>query len=320
MKLKNFEHDQAVIYSLIYNQQNTCTYLYLPLGVTNIMRWIYFIVLQSILILLVAGLVYKHEDKATIVKTPPKELVQWYKPENKRQVWLHNMFKLRREMQAVQFYAEKKDSKHLGEWALKLNEHYLKIGKMVPSWKKKLDVPTLLSMQDSVINEDYTGVLVGVDTLQKNCDSCHVDYQAITALTYRTPDFSTIEVEPLVPFNTHMQTLSKNVNQIKIASEDGMPELALSSLVDLKQGMNELGEVCTSCHKKDRKAYPSEQMKETMLSLEQNLKTGLLKDQGRDLGTLAVLACARCHGTHRLASGAKALLSKEPSLAELLKH
>jgi len=31
------------------------------------------------------------------------------------------------------------------------------------------------------------------------------------------------------------------------------------------------------------------------------LVTGTLKDQGRELGTLAVTACARCHGTHRLA-------------------
>lgn len=284
------------------------------------MRWIYFIILQFILVLLVVGVVYKHSNKATIVKIPPKELAQWYKPENKRQVWLHNMFKLRREMQAVQFYADKKDNEHLGEWALKLNEHYLKIGKMVPNWKKKLDMSTLLSMQDSVINEDYMGVVSAVEMLQKNCDSCHVDYQAITALAYRAPDFSTVEIEPLVSFNSHMQTLSKNVNQIKIASEDSMPDLAISSLIDLKQGMNELGRVCTNCHKKDRKAYPSEQMNKTLISLEQNLKTGSLKDQGKDLGTLAVQACAKCHGTHRLAFGVKTLLSKEPNLAELLKH
>ncbi len=284
------------------------------------MRWIYYILLPSILVLVAAGVVYKHKNKATIIKVPPTELAQWYKPQNKRQVWLHNMFKLRREMQAVQFYADKKDNERLSKWALQLNEHYLKIGKMVPDWNKKLDKSTLSNMQASVANQDYTGVIAAVDTLQNNCDSCHNDYQAITALTYRSPDFSEIEVEPLLPFNSHMQTLSKNVNQIKIASEDGMPELARSSLVELKKGMNELGQVCLNCHKKDRKAYPSEQMNKTLLSLEQNLKTGSLKDQGRDLGTLAVLACARCHGTHRLTFGAKTLLSKEPSLAELMKH
>ena len=61
-------------------------------------------------------------------------------------------------------------------------------------------------------------------------------------------------------------------------------------------------------------------MSNTLLSLENSLKTGTLRDQGMDLGALAVQACARCHGTHRLTSGAKDLLSKEQSLAELLKH
>ena len=162
------------------------------------MRWIYFIVLQFILVLAIAELVYKHKDKATIIKTPPKELAQWYKPENKRQVWLHNMFKLRREMQAVQFYAEKKDNELLEKWALALNIHYLKIGKMIPNWNKKLDITTLSSLQNHVVSQDYTSVLASVNTLQKNCDSCHSDYQAITALTYRAPDFSSVEIEPSV--------------------------------------------------------------------------------------------------------------------------
>ncbi len=284
------------------------------------MRWTYFIVLQFIFILVIAGIVYKHKDKAVIIKTPPTDLAQWYKPENKRQVWLHNMFKLRREMQAVQFYAETKDKEHLRKWALALNEHYLKIGEMVSSWNKKLDISTLSSLQANVDNQDYTGVLAAVKTLQKSCDSCHSDYQAITALTYRAPDFSTLEIEPLVPFNSHMEKLSKQVNQIKIASEDGMSDLAISSLVDLKKDMSKLGQVCSDCHKKDKVSYPSEQMNNTLLSLENSLKTGTLKEQGMDLGTLAVQACARCHGTHRLAFGTKVLLSKDSSLTDLLKH
>lgn len=284
------------------------------------MKWFYFIVFQIILALAVSGLIYQHKDKAMIVKTPPKELAQWYKPQNKRQVWLHNMFKLRREVQAVQFYAETKDSERLTKWALRLNEHYLKIGEMVPNWNKKLDIAALSKLATHVENQDYSQVLATVNTLQQSCDSCHNDYQAVTALTYRAPDFSAIEVKPELSFNTHMQELSKQVNQIKIASGDGLPELALSSLTSLKQGMDELGQVCTDCHKKDKKPYPDEAMSNTLTSLEQSLKTGTLKEQGMNLGTLAVQACARCHGTHRLIFGTKALLSKEPSLAELLKH
>jgi len=309
-------------YITLVGIQSPANYSYQTLmsGKENTMKWAYFFVLQFFIALVIMVIIYKHDDKAIIIKTPPKELAQWYKPENKRQVWLHNMFKLRREMQAVNFYAEQKDDEHLNKWALALNKHYLKIGKMVPSWNKKLDKAALSNLQTNVDNQDYNAILASVDTLQKNCDSCHKDYQAITALTYRAPDFSTIEIEPSVTFNSHMQILIKKINQIKIASEDGMTDLAISSVVDLKQEMGKLGQTCINCHAKDKQTYPSESMKKTLISLENSLETGTLKEQGMELGTLAVQACARCHGTHRLMSGTKTLLSQDPSLAELLKH
>ena len=284
------------------------------------MRWAYFLLLPVIIILLIAGLVYQHQDKATIIKTPPQVLAEWYKPENKRQVWLHNMFKLCREMQAVQFYAEAQHDENLDNWGEQLHQHYLKIGEMVPQWQKKLDVDTINLLKASISSKDYPGVIASIDTLQASCNSCHNDFQAITALTYRGPDFNNIEMSADVSFIDHMDKLSKQVNQIKIAAEDGMLDLAKSSLSELKIGMNELGQVCVDCHKQDRKPYPSEPMTATIASLEQNLETGTLKQQSRDLGTLAVLACARCHGTHRLAFGAKELLSNQPSLEALLKH
>ena len=84
--------------------------------------------------------------------------------------------------------------------------------------------------------------------------------------------------------------------------------------------MQKLGQVCGDCHTNDKKFYPSEQMNKTLLSLEKSLETGTMKEQGMALGSLAVQACARCHGTHRLAFGTKTLLSKKLSLTELLKH
>ena len=47
-----------------------------------------------------------------------------------------------------------------------------------------------------------------------------------------------------------MEELTKQVNQVKIASEDGMQDIALSSLSDLEKGINVLGETCSNCHKK----------------------------------------------------------------------
>lgn len=284
------------------------------------MRWRYFIILQVIILLVVAGLVYKHQDKAKLIKTPPIELAKWYKPENKRQVWLHNMFKLRREMQAVEFYAQQQDAEHLQIWAEKLNKHYFKIADMVPAWQKKLAINTMAELKLASEQKDFTSVLVKHETLQKNCDSCHDDYQAITALTYRTPDFSNIQITPELSFVEHMDILTRQVNQIKISAQDGNKSLALSSLAGLNDEMATLGETCVGCHKKDRKPYPSEVMKKTLSSLKTSIESGTAKQQGRDLGTLAVLACARCHGTHRIAYGAKKHLVKDVSFSNLIKH
>lgn len=284
------------------------------------MRWTHFIVLQAIILLIVVVVINKHDGKVAMVKMPPKSLAQWYKPESKRHVWLHNMFKLRRELQAVAFYAAQKDDEKLSKWADNLNTHYRKIAEMVPEWQGKLDFSVLDNLQANVKHADYTGVLAQVDILQENCDNCHNDYQAITALTYRAPDFSAIEISPERSFISHMNTLTEQVNLIKIAATDMSPELALASLEDLRTGMNTLGEVCVDCHKKDRKPYPSVEMQTTLASLEESLKTGTLRDQGMNLGTLAVQACATCHGTHRLIFGAKNLLIQDKNLSELLKH
>jgi hypothetical protein len=117
-----------------------------------------------------------------------------------------------------------------------------------------------------------------------------------------------------------MKKLTYDVNQIKIASQDDMKELALSSLSDLKEGINMLGHSCGSCHKKGALAYPGETISKTISGLEESLKTGTTKEQGRHLGTLAVLACARCHGAHRLSYDAGKIFSEDQNWLEFMKH
>ena len=284
------------------------------------MRKRYFIVLQVIILLIVGGLVYKHQNKVSLVKTPPVELAQWYKPENKRQVWLHNMFKLRREMQAIDFYSKQQNSKYLAKWVEQLDKHYLKIADMVPSWQRKLDMQTMLALSNASAAKDYPLVDLHLKKLQQSCDSCHDDYQAITTLTYRSADFSAIEVNENTPYIEHMNTLTQQINQIKISAQDGFMEQAMSALTQLDLNMNELGESCINCHTTERKSYPSELMNKTLLSLKTALISGTAKEQGKELGMLAVLACGSCHGTHRITSDVKKQLTRDIAFSELIKH
>ena len=50
-----------------------------------------------------------HAGTPASLDEPPASLEKWYKPANERQVWLHTMFRLRREMQAISEYAEKNE-------------------------------------------------------------------------------------------------------------------------------------------------------------------------------------------------------------------
>jgi cytochrome c556 len=284
------------------------------------MRWPHFILILSLLGIAVVSIVYLHRDRVVVLKKPPASLAQWYKPQNKRQVWLHNMFKLRREVQAVRFYAERQDAARLEKWADRLVEHYRKIGEMVPEWKHKLDRKALAAMRAAVAGQQYAGVTAALDELDESCTSCHRDYRAVTASLYRAPDFSSLRISPTLSYQDHMQELVRHVNAIKIAAEDGVPERALAALAELQQGMQELGKTCVRCHKKGSKAYPGKANDALLAELAQSLRSGTVKEQGRALGTLAVQACASCHGTHRLAFDVRQLFGERPDWRRLFRH
>ena len=61
-------------------------------------------------------------------------------------------------------------------------------------------------------------------------------------------------------------------------------------------------------------------MNNTVARFEESLVTGSPKDQGRELGTLAVMVCARCHGAHRLAYDSRNLFVEKQGWHELMKH
>jgi len=284
------------------------------------MRWTHFILLQCLLIAVVVTIVYTHKDKVNLHKIPPASLAKWYMPENKRQEWLHNMFKIRREIQAVKLYASSNENELLDKWTAQLSKHYLKISEMVPEWDKKLDVQALNQLQVSVKDRDQKRISLALDKLNTSCDSCHQDYRVTVATMYRAADFSSVKLSQSADYKKHMQALIRQLNQIKIASTDGKRDVALSSLSELKHGIELQGETCVQCHKKDIKVYPDVKMIETLADLEQSLAKGTKKQQGKALGGLAVQACARCHSTHRIAYDNRKTFIDGTNWQELIKH
>ena len=85
----------------------------------------------------ISGMSPAYASGEVSLKKPPASLEEWYKPANKRQVWLHTMFRLRREMQAIAEYAKQiepaaNNQVVMQKWIKRLQKDYNKIADMVP--------------------------------------------------------------------------------------------------------------------------------------------------------------------------------------------
>lgn len=273
------------------------------------------IVVISVLMLLLSQSVQAENEKNLAL--PPESLAQWYKPANKRQVWLHTMFRLRREMLAVSDYTALEDIQRLKKWSDRLAQDYRKIGEMVPEWQDELELEKMATLQKAAGQGDLAQVAKAYRKLGLSCRSCHREYRAIVAALYRTADFSAIQVEDPesleeLPYKKVMQRLSLQINRIKIASEDGRKQTAVNALRNLRQSLGDLGQSCEQCHKDE---VPLErilgaEMEKSLAALEQGIESADIKETGHTLGTLAVQVCARCHGVHRTLYDLKKALSE----------
>ena len=284
------------------------------------MRLSVFIVLQVLVVTVLAGIFYSHTEHVIALKRPPASIAQWYKPANKRQVWLHTMFKLRRQMLAIEIYAKAQDAENLNKWTSSLGKEYRKISEMVPEWEKRINLDAMAELEAAAAEKRFGDVAGAVGELGQTCKSCHKDFRAVTATLYRAPDFTAMKVGDYTEFKAHMGALSEQVNRIKIGFVDGRDEAALEAFAGLSKGMQALGGTCITCHAKSPKPYPDAAMSKALVALRESLDGGQLKDKGRALGTLAVLACARCHATHRLSYDAQQLFGMRKSVGDMLDH
>ncbi|MEW8564029.1 MAG: cytochrome c [Candidatus Thiodiazotropha sp.] len=244
----------------------------------------------------------------------PDSLSQWYKPENKRQVWLHTMFALRRELQATGEYAAEQDLVLTKKWSNKFVKRFRELPEMVPEWRDEVELDEATRLETAARSGDFKTVSSAVSRLQRNCRNCHREYRALAALRYRSPDFSHIEIADeqgvLKDYNTHMDALSQTVNRIKIASEDKHWARAAKASQKLRGQLYRLGESCQFCHQDElpRQRILGDASKRTLNELDEALTRQQPKAAGRKLGKAAVIICARCHGVHRTLGDTRSFL------------
>jgi len=281
-------------------------------------RMFYRTVPVALFFLLASGFVPAQAEPTVSLKQPPASLAQWYKPESKRQVWLHTMFKLRREMQAISEYAEQGDAQAMQKWIQWLDRDYNKIADMVPEWEK-LVKPRLLSELTMFAEKgDMYRAGKTLKMIRRTCDDCHTYYQPLVTATYRAPYYTDIKLKDshgkVQSFEDNMEQLSESLNRVLIALVDGHNSTALQSAKALAAQLKNLGESCNRCHKDD--AYPRERIlgqatQQRLEKLQKNISEGHVKDSQKLMGEIAVTVCARCHNTHRIVSDLRNALLPE---------
>lgn len=244
-------------------------------------------------------------DQITLSK-PPASIAQWYKPQNDRQVLLHTMFRLRREFQAIGDYAALEDNAGLKKWSERLVKDYKSIAEMVPEWSDEIDPKWADNLLTAAKQGDYAAVAKAQRELGKTCNSCHNEYRAVTAALYRTPGYDDIKVEieetmEELSYKKLMQRLSREMNRLKIALDDGHTEKARQSAENLASSLSDLGNSCSSCHQDD---YPRERIlgehnQKLLTDLTMGIDSVAANDSQKLLGEAAVYICARCHSIHR---------------------
>ncbi len=262
------------------------------------------------LILLAAGPLAGAAEKSgevAQIELPPPSIAQWYKPANKRHVWLHTMFKLREQMAAVELYAARGDAERLEKWADSLRATYASIPEMVPEWKSEVDLDAARSLAIAAGVGDLAAVKSNKTRLRRSCNACHGRWSAATTALYRSPDYSQVMLTDSrrgdeVSYREAMKRMTRALVELKIARTDGDFDLARAAGLELKARLHDLGESCAGCHRDDA---PRERIlgAEAFANLEA-LRTSMLgehdpKQSGRYLGTLGFAVCGRCHAVHR---------------------
>ncbi|MCW9012872.1 MAG: hypothetical protein OQL06_03745 [Gammaproteobacteria bacterium] len=253
-------------------------------------------------------------ESGITLEQPPKSLANWYKPVNKRQVWLHTMFRLRRSMLAIEDYANSGNAAGMTKWTQKLESDYLKIAEMVPEWQQRTKPELFTELSLAIQSDDTVTTKRVLKQIAKSCDNCHATYRPVVAALYRSPDYDEILVRKNATetqgFEDAMHQLPNSINRILIALEDKRSADAIQAAHRLTTQLNHLGQSCTECHKDNAPIIRimGKPTQRRLDNLVQYLTQGQVKESQKLLGEIGVTVCARCHSIHRTLADLKGVL------------
>jgi len=258
-----------------------------------------------VLFLLVAVFSFSY-GKNIKLKDLPDELSNYYPPKSEKMEFVELMHALSTSITGVVSNIREGDWENAEKWVKRLEENYLKIGKMVKKWDKLLKKDDMERLVDAVKSKDRSGSMMFVQNVGRSCVQCHKNYRLSAKIKFHSPNFKGTNIEDPVTgleysIEDYMKAMTNNMKMMRIHLIDGQKNKARKEGFDFIKRFEGMTQLCGDCHtnKKDEEIYFGVDAKKRITALREAVVNGELIKINKQLKWISQNNCSKCHNVHQ---------------------
>ncbi len=240
------------------------------------------------------------------LKEPPESLSKYYPPNSENYEYLFNMYKASTAFTGLIDNLKNGDWINANKWAKVLKNSYLKIGEMVPEWKKYLRKKEINALVKAVEKKDGQAIQIYANAVGKSCTSCHAKYLIPTKILYHYPTYDLINLEDPITqedltVEDYMKKMTNSLKLLNVYLSDGKKEDAVKSGIAFAKRFKGLTQMCTECHtnKLSEEIYFGKDINKHLKSFMKAVKKLDKEKINKELGFIEFNNCAKCHNVHQ---------------------
>ncbi len=240
------------------------------------------------------------------LKDLPEELSNYYPPKSDKMEFVELMHLLSTSMTGVVANVREEDWQNAEKWAKRLQENYLKIGKMVKKWDKLLKKDDMEKLVKSVESKNKMQTMGFVQKVGRSCVQCHKSYRLSAKIKFHSPDFEGMNIEDPVSgldysLKDYMKAMTNDMKMMRIYLIDGKKSKARKSGFDFIKRFEGMTQMCGDCHtdKLSEKVYFGIEAEKRITALREAVVNGELMKINKQLKWLSQNNCSKCHNVHQ---------------------
>ncbi|NPA53121.1 MAG: hypothetical protein GXO21_00460 [Aquificae bacterium] len=247
------------------------------------------------------------QAKSVKLKEPPEELSKYYPPESENYEFLVNMYQLSTAFTGVMVNAQEGKWSQAKEWAKRTKEYYVKIGKLVPSWKKVLRIKSADNLIEATEAKKLSDVKKYANIIGKTCVQCHKNYQLPTKIKYHYPSYDGVAIEDPVEeveysVKDYMKKMTNDMKLIKVYITQQDKEKASEAGERFIKRFEGLQQMCSDCHTNNlsEEVYFNDEIKDNLETLKDAIENNRVNETFSALNQIGWNNCTKCHNVHQV--------------------